>query len=349
MFGQLVVGSCGSGKSTYCLGMAELMRELRRDVAIVNLDPSNDEVSDDIDVDIRDLIKAEDAAMEQELGPNAVQIFCLETLAANLGWLKTALGTLGNRYILFDCPGQFELYTDNDAMTKIVHFLTKIMRVQLVAVTLTDFLLCSSAHSYISAVLMSLSMMIHLELPHVNVLSKIDTLRRIAPEMAFNLEFYLRGGETNLEALVQKLFPNDTDLSSLHPRDSEYAKFIKAISNVSEEFSLVGFVPLAIEDKELAIHCLSVCDRANGFSFSAEGFHLQDEAVKADTQPASEYFTSLQEQFQEGPFCDACGNDAQGGKLLRCSGCKKVEYCDRECQKTDWPTHKHICNYKQQI
>eukprot|EP00953_Heterococcus_sp_UTEX-ZZ885_P038770 19897-Heterococcus_DN1.PRE.1 len=40
-FGQVVVGPPGSGKTTYCNGMAQYMRGLGREVAIVNLDPAN--------------------------------------------------------------------------------------------------------------------------------------------------------------------------------------------------------------------------------------------------------------------------------------------------------------------
>ena len=347
MFGQLVIGPCGSGKSTYCRGMAELMRELKRKVAIFNIDPSNDDLPYECDVDIRELVKSDDAATENELGPNATQIYCLNVLASRPDWLEEKLVPFKDHYILFDCPGQFELYTDCDSMKEIVDFLTRKQRIQLSAVTLIDCLLCSSPHSYISAIMMSLSMMIHLELPHVNILSKMDALRRVAPEMAFNLEFYLKAGEGNLESLITKLFPEDFRVT--HPLDIQYSNFIRAISQVTEDFSLVGFVPLAIEDKQSALHCLSVCDRANGYAFSAEGFHLQDESVKADTQPVGEYYTSLQEQYQEGPFCSSCGKDAEGGNLLQCSACKDAQYCNRDCQKADWPVHKRTCNYQQTV
>ena len=347
MYGQLVIGPCGSGKSTYCKGMAELMSELKRKVAIFNIDPSNDELPYDCDVDIRQLVTSDQASEDHELGPNATQIYCLSVLASRLDWLSDKLAEFRDYYILFDCPGQFELYTDCDSVKQIVEFLTKKHKMQLAAVTLMDCLLCSSGHSYISAIMMSLSMMIHLELPHVNVLSKMDSLRRVAPEMAFNLEFYLKAGEGNLESLIAQLFPDDFEVS--HPMDIKYSQFVKALSQVSEDFSLVGFVPLAIEDKESALHCLSVCDRANGYAFSAEGFHLQDEAVRADTQPVGEYYTGLQEKFQEGPFCASCGQNAKGRTLLRCSACKKAEYCDRECQRADWSVHKKTCNYQQKL
>lgn len=330
--------------------MSQLMTELKRKVAIINLDPSNDSIVYDCAVDIRDLVKADEAALENDLGPNAVQIYCLDYLAANLEWLMSRIHEFPEHYILFDCPGQFELYTDSDSMRVIVEFLTRKIRIQLVSVTLIDCMMCVSPHAYVSAVMLSLSMMINLELPHVNLLSKMDTMRRLSPEMAFKLEYYLKAGGGDLESLVLKVSSlSGDDDAGPHPLDVTYAKFLRSISQVVEDFSLVGFVPLAIEDKESALHVLSVCDRANGYSFSAQGFHLQDEAYKEDTEPATEYYTNLEEKFKQGPFCSACGEDSKGKKLLACSACKKVQYCNRDCQKADWQLHKRLCTYQQQL
>ena len=47
---------------------------------------------------------------------------------------------------------------------------------QLTAVHLIDAHLCCDPGKYVSALLLSLSTMLHLELPHVNVLSKIDLI-----------------------------------------------------------------------------------------------------------------------------------------------------------------------------
>jgi Conserved hypothetical ATP binding protein len=67
--------------------------------------------------------------------------------------------------------------------------LCSIPDVRLAAVNLVDAHLCSDPSKYLSALLLSLNTMLHLELPHVNVLSKIDLLEAYG-SLAFNLEFY---------------------------------------------------------------------------------------------------------------------------------------------------------------
>ena len=38
--------------------------------------------------------------------------------------------------------------------------------------------------------------------------------------------------------------------------------------------------------------------------------------------------------------CSVCGKESTS----RCSKCKTVYYCSRECQLRDWPNHKQSCN-----
>lgn len=37
--------------------------------------------------------------------------------------------------------------------------------------------------------------------------------------------------------------------------------------------------------------------------------------------------------------CKTCGRLAK----KKCQGCEVVRYCDRKCQKADWPNHKSHC------
>ena len=57
-------------------------------------------------------------------GPNGGLVFCLEFLLENLDWLEEKLrADADDDYILFDCPGQIELYTHLPVMRKLVDVL----------------------------------------------------------------------------------------------------------------------------------------------------------------------------------------------------------------------------------
>lgn len=53
-----------------------------------------------------------------------------------------------------------------------------LMLMQLVTVHLVDAHLCSDPGNFISALLTSLSTMVQIELPHINVLSKVDLIQQ---------------------------------------------------------------------------------------------------------------------------------------------------------------------------
>ena len=64
------------------------------------------------------------------LGPNGAILYCVEYLEANFDWLLEKLDALlkedgGNGYVIFDTPGQVELWTNHESLKKIMERLTK--------------------------------------------------------------------------------------------------------------------------------------------------------------------------------------------------------------------------------
>ena len=59
VFGQVVIGPPGSGKTTYCQGMVQYLAALGRQVAVINLDPANETLPYTAAADIRDLVSQE--------------------------------------------------------------------------------------------------------------------------------------------------------------------------------------------------------------------------------------------------------------------------------------------------
>ena len=41
--------------------------------------------------------------------------------------------------------------------------------------------------------------------------------------------------------------------------------------------------------------------------------------------------------------CDECGKVVVDRTMLTCSACRGYHYCDRACQKLNWPKHKPVC------
>ncbi|CAA7257393.1 unnamed protein product [Cyclocybe aegerita] len=254
-FGEVVCGAPGSGKSTYCYGKHQLFTAFQRPISIVNLDPANDSLPYPCAIDISELITLHDVMDKFGLGPNGAMLYCMEYLEANYDWLEEKLKDLGgDAYVLFDLPGQVELSTNHESVKHIVEKLTK-SGFRLAAVHLCDAHYITDASKYISILLLSLRAMLQLELPHINVLSKIDLLGQYG-DLEFNLDFYTE--VQDLSYLANSLS------SSLPPR---FAALNIALISLVEDFSLVGFETLAVEDKSSMLNLTRAIDRANGYVF----------------------------------------------------------------------------------
>lgn len=266
-FAQLIIGPPGSGKTTYCAGMHQFLSAIGRKSSIVNLDPANDRQQhhDAPAVDVRDYVRLEDIMADEELGPNGAVLYALEELEADDGWqwLEAGLRGLGEDYVLFDCPGQVELFTHHGSLKKIFMRIQK-MGYRLVVLHLTDSYTLTLPSLYISTVLLSLRAMLQMDLPHLNVLTKIDKLASYAP-LPFNLDYYTE--VQDLSYLVPHLAQENPVMQ--HPK---FEGLHNAIVELVEDFGLVGFETLAVEDKRSMMTLLQAIDRAGGYAFGgAEG------------------------------------------------------------------------------
>ncbi|GAB1600235.1 GPN-loop GTPase 2-like [Argonauta hians] len=256
MFAQLVIGPPGSGKTTYCRGMSEFMQKLGRKVSIVNLDPANDFIPYKPDINISELITLEEVMESLKLGPNGGLIYCMEYLDKNIEWLINRLKDIPkDHYIMFDCPGQVELYSHNSAVHNIVEALQK-LDYRLVAVHLVDAHYCGDAGKFISVLLTSLITMLQVSLPHVNVLSKADLIQKYG-KLAFNLDFYT--DVLDLNYLLEHL--QDDEIFR------KYKKLNTAMVGIIEDYSLVSFVALNVTQNSSMLRVLQAVDKAVGYMF----------------------------------------------------------------------------------
>ncbi|CAM9374681.1 unnamed protein product [Laminaria digitata] len=187
----MVMGPAGTGKSTYCKVMQEHCQNSRRSVHVVNLDPAAEAFEYDVAFDIRGrsyLISLEDAMEELELGPNGGLVYCMEYLLDNMDWLKDELDKFDDdEYIIFDCPGQVELYSHVPVMRNVLDQL-KMWNYNVCAIFLLDATFITDPAKFVSGALLSLSAMVQLELPHLNVLTKCDLADRSEVERFLDTE-----------------------------------------------------------------------------------------------------------------------------------------------------------------
>jgi len=250
MHGQLVMGPAGSGKSTYCEAIQKHGLAMGRSIHVVNLDPAAEHFDYEVAIDIRDLITLEDVMEELTLGPNGGLIFAMEHLIENLDWLEEEVSQYHDSYLLFDCPGQIELYGHMPVMSRLAQAITG-WGISLCGVYLIDSQFIADNSKFISGTLSALSCMVGLELPHINVLTKCDLLTDVKESA---LELYLN---PNLQHFMHSL-EEDTKAAPDHP----WARLNAAIIEMMQEWSMVSYVPLNPTDEDSVRIVLSHVDNA---------------------------------------------------------------------------------------
>lgn len=264
-YGQLVLGPPGAGKTTYCSKMAQLLKKSGRNVVVVNLDPANDLMSYEPDIDIRNMINFEQVMDSHNLGPNGALLYCMEYLEKNIDWLLNQIDYENFTTFIFDLPGQVELYCHHESLTNIFSKLTKDGNLQLCVVHLVDSHHCSDAGKFIAALMLSLNAMLKIGLPHINLLTKVDLLKQHINKLHFGIDFYTEVLDLNylLECLDSDLFMN------------KYKKLNSAFISIIEDYSLVSFQLLNMKKEESLINIRNSVDKANGYVFkAAEGRHI---------------------------------------------------------------------------
>src|SRR3989338_2690265 len=261
-FAQLVIGAAGSGKSTYCYNMAHhMMVAKRRTVHVVNLDPAAEHFQYSPSIDIRTLISVDEIMEKAQLGPNGALMYALEYLLTNMSWLEDQIGDYEDDYIIFDCPGQIELYSHQPLMRNFVNTMKNVLHYKLCVVFIIDSHFITEPSKLMSGALSCLSAMMLLECTHINVLSKVDLLDKEDRETLEN--------RLNLEPewLVLEL------QSSMPPK---FAALNKAFSSILTDYDLVSFLPLDPTDEDTLSVIQQTIDNAIQYDDDAEPQIPQD-------------------------------------------------------------------------
>lgn len=176
-FCVFVIGPAGSGKSTLCHLLQQQVDLSRRRCHIVNLDPAAEYMPYSPSADVRTLVDANDVAECCSLGPNGALVKSMQFLAENTDWLEEVVESFPeDELILFDLPGQLELYVHLDALREVARVLER--SCSLCCLHCLDIGFFTDSSKLLSGALVALNAMLHFSLPHINVLTKCDLVEK---------------------------------------------------------------------------------------------------------------------------------------------------------------------------
>ena len=265
--------------------MIQHLQHSRRSCFYVNLDPAAEDFAYEPDLDIKELISLEDVMEEMGLGPNGGLVYCFEHLLANPSFLSEALEPLPEtNLIIIDMPGQIELYTHIPVVPQLVKTLTSAgsLGINLCATYLLESTSALDTARYFAGTLSAMSAMLLLEIPHVNVLSKMDLVKGVVTKK--QLKRFIDPDIGLLEeddADPHSNYPSDPILSVPHPKayalegasedpadpeslmtGSSFKALNRAVARLIDDFSMVSFLQLDATDEDSVGAILSYIDDA---------------------------------------------------------------------------------------
>jgi len=185
-------------------------------------------------------------------------------LLENVDWLEEKLTDLyQDDYVLFDCPGQIELYTHLDIMNKLINSLKNI-GFNLCSIYMLDVTFLSDDSKFISGVLMfyiknilivhiflnfrALSTMMSLSLPHLTVLSKCDLIpnRKLLKKYQKATEDF-HTLDTELDHFEEEKLEEKESVLNF---EVKYHKLTNVIKGILNDHSMISLMELNLNDEE---------------------------------------------------------------------------------------------------
>ncbi|KAL0236988.1 hypothetical protein PCE1_000385 [Barthelona sp. PCE] len=260
-YGVILIGPPGSGKSTLCTGLYDFLKSFERNPFVMNLDLLNDTMMYKPAIDIRETISTTTLFDEYGLGPNGAILSSFDLFSHKLDWVQTEIERLDpqdddeDSIWIVDAPGQVELFLDHEGFRTVCQFFEQ-LEFTLCVLTLNDVLLLTDASRLISSLLHTVSFTINLQLPTVNILTKIDLLDHL--ETKFDIETVLNAYEYDF--LLPHLNNSRPHLENLN----------EVLIELLEEFKVLDLVPCNVQDKYSMFDLMLSINNVTGFVMHTE-------------------------------------------------------------------------------
>ena len=160
---------------------------------------------------------------------------------------------------------------------------------KMVSVFVVDATFVTDPAKFISGSLLALSAMISMQLPHVNVLSKCDLIEEASMDRVLEMESALQlwdvlgnhGGNSNnslsnvftyLDPSEKEPLPSEVSEQQVktQERENKWNRLTEAICSLLDDYSMVGFIPLNINEEDSIAHVLATVDHAINYGEDLE-------------------------------------------------------------------------------
>ena len=188
----------------------------------------------------------------------------------NLDFLTEKIDPITEEYlIIIDMPGQIELYTHIPIVPALVKHLTRTgsLNVNLCATYLLESTFVVDRAKYFAGTLSAMSAMIMLEVPHVNVLSKMDLIKGSVPKKDLKRFIdpdtsLLEDDPTDSQAALQSAQDRSTDPLSADSvmAGGSFKRLNRAVAQLIDDFSMVSFLQLDVQKEDSVGGILSYID-----------------------------------------------------------------------------------------
>ncbi|KTW28901.1 hypothetical protein T552_01529 [Pneumocystis carinii B80] len=168
----LVVGMAGSGKTTFLQRLNAHLRSQEKIPYIINLDPAVLSVPYNVNIDICDTINYKEVMKQYNLGPNGAILTSLNLFATKFDQVLGILNKRTTSYVLFDTPGQIEIFTWSASGSIITDALASSFPTCIAYII--DTVRSRSCTTFMSSMLYACSILYKTKLPIIIVFNKTD-------------------------------------------------------------------------------------------------------------------------------------------------------------------------------
>ncbi len=168
-----VLGTAGSGKSTFTAKFTRFLEFHREDVMAVNLDPGSMILPYAANVDVREYIKVEEIMEDYGLGPNGGLMLAHDMMAGIVEDLSNDIEDFTPDICIVDTPGQMELFAFREIGAQIAQELTDSEKG---VIYIFDGIQCRDPLNYVMNMFLASAINTKFFLPQYHLISKIDAL-----------------------------------------------------------------------------------------------------------------------------------------------------------------------------